>query len=251
LRTPLAELRALVDLAELEQSEGLPVAPLLQDMRGVSQRMGELLDALFRLARFERSADGARSLAPVVLEQMLDAAWQAQAARAGQRGLGLVWQAPPSAGPGVVWSQPTLLRALVDNLLGNALAHAPADSLVSVSLGSGAEPTLVLRNRCESVAEGGAALMPALPGLPALHLGQGLVIAGLYAQALGIDLETRRDEDFFEASLAWPEQLPASASDHLGPAPWAGLRRLADWLRNRRRRAPGSPLSNLNSEEMP
>lgn len=195
LRTPLAELRTLVDLAELEAEAGAPVQPVLADMRAVADRMGGLLSALFRLARVQRGQEELpRELDVVALAQ---AALQAQRQAATQRGLQwdevvparLDWLAPP-----------TLLRALLDNLVGNAIAHARANSRLLLVIEPGAPWALKIANEHEP----GAA-----NSHPSEHLGQGLLIARLYAQATGLSLQTGDGGGRFEVCLA---PLPAEPS---------------------------------------
>jgi signal transduction histidine kinase len=194
LRTPLAELRALVDLAELEAEAGEPVQPVLADMRSVADRMSGLLSALFRLARVERGLEE-QALALDVVAHAQDA-WAAQEGAARQRGL--QWDATVPAR--LDWhASPTLLRALLDNLVGNAIAHASAGSRLQLAIEAGPPWTLVIANEHDRD--------PASPR-PAEHLGQGLLIAQLYAQASGLSLQTSDNGRRFEVRLA---PLPAES----------------------------------------
>ncbi|WP_374568897.1 sensor histidine kinase [Ideonella sp.] len=197
LRTPLAELRALVDLAELEAEAGAPVQPVLGDMRAVADRMGGLLSALFRLARVQRGHEEAAQ--PLDLVALADAALRAQDSAARQRGL--QWErACPDRLP--LSAPPTLLRALLDNLVGNAIAHARAGSRLQLAIEPGTPWSLCIANQRD----------PATPPQPAPdHLGQGLLIAQLYAQATGLALRTDDSGDRFEVRLT-----PLPAAD--GPA---------------------------------
>jgi signal transduction histidine kinase len=181
LRTPLAELRSLVDLAELEAQAGAPVTPVLERMRGVSDRMGMLLTSLFRLARVQRGHEEAAE--SMNLTAMLNASLQGQAEASAQRGLR--WQVPDTAMP--IDAPPTLLRALLDNLVGNTISHARAGSTPVASLWPGPAWRLALANDCDDETSGRGE-----------HLGQGLTIARMYAQAMGMDLHTRRDAGRFE-----------------------------------------------------
>jgi signal transduction histidine kinase len=185
LRTPLAELRSLVDLAELEAEAGAPVAPVLDRMRGVSDRMGALLTSLFRLARVQRGHEEAAE--PVDLAALLNASLQGQAEASAQRGLR--WQVPGGAVP--IDAPPTLLRALLDNLVGNTIAHARAGSAPIASLGRGPAWRLALANECDDEAARFGE-----------HLGQGLAIARMYAQAMGLGLHTRRAAGRFEVVVS-------------------------------------------------
>lgn len=199
LRTPLAELRSLVDLAELEAQAGAPVQPVLADMRGVADRMNGLLTALFRLARVQRGQEEAA--APLDLVALARSAVQAQQEAAAQRGL--TWEeAVPERLQTL--APATLLRALLDNLIGNAIAHARSGSRLQLTIEArrvggiggigGAWGPWVLRITNEHE--------PRQPGTPSPdHLGQGLLIAQLYAQASGLSLRTEPGVDRFEVRL--------------------------------------------------
>jgi len=188
LRTPLAELRALVDLAELEADAGAPVQPVLGDMRAVADRMGGLLSALFRLARVQRGHEEPAQLLDLVAQAQLAVRAQDSAAR--QRGL--QWELGcPEVLP--MTAPPTLLRALLDNLIGNAIAHARAGSRLQLAIEPGTPWELRIANEREP-----SAASPSSSD----HLGQGLLIAQLYAQATGLSLHTHAGGERFEVRLA-------------------------------------------------
>lgn len=210
LRTPLAELRSLVDLAELEAEAGAPVQPVLADMRLVADRMSGLLSALFRLARVQRGHE--EPAHPLDLVEQAQQAVQAQQEAARQRGL--QWDL---AGPAALeWlAPPTLLRALLDNLIGNAIAHARAGSRLQLVIDAGPPWTLRIANEHE---RGG-------PGQrSAEHLGQGLLIAQLYAQASGLSLQTDDSGGRFEVRL---EPLPHEPSIDADTSRYQGSRSAA------------------------
>lgn len=196
LRTPLAELRSLVDLAELEAEAGAPVAPVLGQMRGVADRMGALLSALFRLARVQRGHE--EPAQALDLCALLRASLQAQAGASAQRGL--CWQVPEAPAP--VDAPPTLLRALLDNLVGNTIAHARAGSAPVATFTPGAPWLLRIANDCDDDGRPGGE-----------HLGQGLLIAQMYAQALGLRLQARRSGVRFEVEVAPLAPPPPGAAD--------------------------------------
>ncbi len=189
LRTPLAELRSLVDLAELEAEAGAPVAPVLGQMRGVSDRMGALLSALFRLARVQRGHEEAAQR--LDLAALLRDALRAQAEASAQRGLR--WQTPD--GPALVDAPPTLLRALLDNLVGNAIAHARAGTAPAASFMPGPAWLLRIMNDCERDCDDEEPH-------EGEHLGQGLLIAQMYAQAMSLQLQARRSGTRFEVGVS-------------------------------------------------
>jgi hypothetical protein len=93
---------------------------------------------------------------------------------------------------------------LLDNLIGNAIAHARAGSRLQLTIEPGPPWALRLANEREP-----AGPAPASPD----HLGQGLMIAQLYAQATGLSLHTHDSHERFEVRLA---PLPMVADGSTG-----------------------------------
>lgn len=189
LRTPLAEMLAVADVAELDGDVLEVQSEAVADMRHAAARMARLVDALFCLARHDRERPQARG-EPLELQPIL------AAALAGQRGdsedRGLRWSVAALQDV-QVRSDPVLLRALLDNLIANAIAHAPERSQVRVEISDMGTPFLRMANAVDPANRPHGD-----------HLGHGLVIARLYAQALNVALTLQRDERTFEVGLAWP-----------------------------------------------
>lgn len=121
LRTPLTTLK-------LALSEAEPDLPLLRDEVA---RMARVVEQLLVLARLEQGhwQQRFRSLALAGVCHSAVDDWQVRARQAGM----LVRAGPPLsevARPG----DATLLRVLLDNLIGNALKHCPAGTVVTVAL---------------------------------------------------------------------------------------------------------------------
>lgn len=96
-------------------------------------------------------------------------------------------------------SDPMLLRALLDNLVGNAIAHARAGTMV-LARWHGDDPASVeLCNLCDSE--------PAQHGAGE-HLGHGLTVVQLYALALSAELQTLREDERFTARISFASALP-------------------------------------------
>lgn len=131
LRSPLANLRGTVEVAlrrprtPEEYRETLHLA--LVEVERLSRLVGGLL-TLSRLDADPRALD----LVPCELGGLLRHALKAHAARAAELRVRL--DLADVTVPLTVLADPDRLREVIDNLLDNALRHAPADSAVDVSL---------------------------------------------------------------------------------------------------------------------
>jgi len=191
LRTPLAEAHALIDLAELEHADGALPAERIAALRDVTHRMSALIATFFQVARHQNAK--AAPAAPLDALPLLRQAVAAQESAAGRRDLDWRFAGPPAL---AVRSHADLLRALVDNLVANAAAHARAGTVVEVQASAAPHPRVRIVNDCadESCDPSDEAHA---------HLRQGLVVAQLYAQALGVELTTERAQGRFAATIAW------------------------------------------------
>jgi signal transduction histidine kinase len=120
LRTPLAALRAEVDVA---LSRPRPEAELTAALRSVSEetdRLARLADDLLVLAR---AADGRLPLRRESMDfcDLLDAAAGRFAAQAGEQGVAVAVAGTPCRAR----ADPLRMRQVVDNLIANAVRHAP------------------------------------------------------------------------------------------------------------------------------
>jgi signal transduction histidine kinase len=181
LRGPLAELHALADLAMLEAGDAGQRLDALQETKLVARRLSGLIDVLFQIARHGRDSQPREWIAlhEVVAETLPRL-----------RLKGMTWRV--DGDPDLrVHAPPVLLRALLDNLFGNVLAHGLPGSEVAVRWSS-PDASLSIRNLCRSAADAG-------DGDP--HLGSGLDIASLYAFALRAELQVGRSGPWFEVRL--------------------------------------------------
>ncbi len=137
LRTPLAELGAMIDVrAQWPESQERCVETLSGARRIVSG-MARSITMLMSLARArtvgEAMAPGAVDAAPV-----LRAAMKRHQLRSTGGGLGVTLDAPQSA---TVWADPGALEAIVDNVVSNALGHTRVGGSVAVTLRELTAPT--------------------------------------------------------------------------------------------------------------
>jgi signal transduction histidine kinase len=191
LRSPLAELQIVVDVALLSMDDTHPQAQSLHQIRDATHRVSRLVQALFRLARYQRRLESPSS--EVWLSELVTQVITSAHAPSTQRGL--VWQTS-IADHIVVHTDPLLLRALLDNLIGNVLGHAKAHSTVRVSwLETVPGPCLMIQNRLDT--------HPREPDQHPQRIGHGLSMVKLYAQALALQLHTESAVPFFTVTLTF------------------------------------------------
>ncbi len=133
LRTPLTSVRGLAEFY-LQQGETASPAELARLMSGIRQeaaRMGQLVDDLLLLARFDE--DRPLDTHPVDLASV--AAEAVRSARAVQPGRPLALLAAPE--PVIVNADAARLRQVIDNLISNAMQHTPPGTPVTVTVAAG------------------------------------------------------------------------------------------------------------------
>lgn len=125
LRTPLAELRAILELLAAWPEERTPEQ--FDEAQKVLRSLEQLLQKLTLLSRAEAGRQ------PVHLEPVDPAALGEEAverfrAAAEARGLSLVLK----SGSGPLQSDPVIWDAIANNLLENAVSHAPAGAIITI-----------------------------------------------------------------------------------------------------------------------
>jgi signal transduction histidine kinase len=190
MRSPLAELHAVADVALLEPDDPERCRAALADARDTARRLAHVVDTMYGLARQQRTT---RRAAAVVLGDLVrDAVHSACQASAAAPAGSVSWRLEGDAAASMV-TDPLLLRALLDNLLGNVQVHAPAGAEATVRWRVLPAPCIEVVNACGAAAAAASAD----------RLGIGLRIAQLYAQALGAQLQVLHDAGRFEARVAF------------------------------------------------
>jgi signal transduction histidine kinase len=199
LRTPLAEVRMALELAQHDAVESVPLQGAVVSI----ERMRRCVDALLALSRYESGMDRAL-LEPLDLVELLRKA--VAASPSVQRAVALEIELPPECW---VMSDAALLERIVDNLLQNALEYAPERGrvqLVLKSLPGGA--CLRIGNDAPDLEQSDLACMgerfwrksPAREG--SSHGGLGLALSRTLAEVLRLRLHFELDRGVFWAVLA-------------------------------------------------
>jgi two-component system sensor histidine kinase QseC len=200
LRNPLAEMRLLADLG----SNGVDEATLRASMREIgasAAEMQQIVDSLMALTRYEAGLEKPQ-IEPVELRSELQKQLAAVAAAAEHRALGIEADLPEECW---VLTDSALLKRLVANLLGNAIAHAPSGAPVAVALDS--RLTLRIANPAPQLR---AADVPRLrerffrigEADGGSHAGLGLSLAVALSRVLGLQLGLDlREDGWLEATV--------------------------------------------------
>lgn len=194
LRTPIAELRSLADLA-LRWPESRP-AETDRDIRAISIQMEGIVTRLLDLIR----SDGGqlvKTRTPVQLGSFASVVWQSFAEKAAEKRLQIMRNDP---GDVTIQSDPVLLRAVLSNLMDNAVEYTPYQGTVQIRIEvSGNRFILKITNTVEQLVKEDLPRFfdrfwrkdSARSG--AKHSGLGLSLARSFAAALGYQLDIAPD----------------------------------------------------------
>lgn len=125
LRTPLAELRATAELATTWPEEATPER--FREMQQITGDLEALVERLSQLARVDARAQTVQKQ-PVNLEETIRGAVARHAESARERQLTV----DTNIAPGSFRTDPALWTTILNNLMGNAISHAPAGSTVKL-----------------------------------------------------------------------------------------------------------------------
>lgn len=199
LRTPLAELRVMADLAATWSDEATPER--CREMLAVISEIEALLEKLSLLGSAE-SGRHVPEMAGIDLEKSVNQAIARHDALAARRRIRIV----PHVIPGNIRSDPVLWNAIVQNLIGNAVAHAPEGSAAVIE----ASPErLVVSNSAPNFESVDLDRMfePFWRGDPShasrSHVGLGLSIVKACAALLGANCSGRLDNGILSVAVEW------------------------------------------------
>ena len=196
LRTPLAELRSLAELA-VKWPDSRP-ADADRDMLAIGAQMEGIVTRLLALMRSERGQIQITN-EHVVIDLMLRHVWQPLEREAGGKGVRVTWSVPEGVS---IWTDPILLKSILANLLQNAVDYTPTTGEIAFAASVDANRFEVrVRNSVEGLSAADVSRMfdrfwrrdSARSGTD--HAGLGLSLARAFARALGGDLNASLDAE--------------------------------------------------------
>lgn len=196
LRTPIAELRAMTEVA-LRWPDERETARVLRDALSIAERMQALVNALLLLRRVESGHEGLDRRS-VDLGQALAAAVARAEVAARARGVSVTLDLLE---PIVVDSEPMLMAMLLDNWLANAVEYAPRGSCVAVEARrTGTTFALSVSNDAPHLSSADLERMfepfwrKDAARADAAHSGLGLALTQSIAGVLGADVDVRLED---------------------------------------------------------
>ncbi len=208
LRTPIAELRAITEVALQTPDDAQAFAQALEECRGIALDMQALVTTLLALAR-SRAAQAALIRAPVDLDELVQRLWTSYAARAAERGL--EWTLRRAAIVPPVLASDEILRSVLSNLFDNACSHSPPGSRAECRLeADGTRVSVSVSNPAPGIGVSDLARF----GEPFWradsarserdHFGLGLALARECAAAGALELTFRLEDGELLATVAVP-----------------------------------------------
>ena len=190
LRTPIAELRAMAEVALRWPQDASP-AQNYRDVLDIARHMESVVAALLDIARCESGIRRAHA-ETIDLSELVREAWRPHDALAATRGLNVCWDLSPAV---AVRSDRTMLLSMFGNLLCNAVTYTPHGGAIGCHVkrdANGAE--LTISNTCDSLDRDDLAHLfqpfwrkdAARSG--GIHAGLGLALVSAYAAVLGIQV---------------------------------------------------------------
>lgn len=208
LRTPLAEIRTAIELAQRDAG----VSPALEGALASTDRMTRTVDGLLSLSRYESGMQEVL-VEPADLSGLLRRTLALAEAVAHHRQVRFQLDAPEEC-----WIQtdPALLERILDNLLLNAAAYAPAASVVKLHLScDGSDVGLRIGNlapslEAEDLKRLGERFWRKSPEREvSRHGGLGLALTCSLAELLSLRLDFSLDEGMLWAQLHGLRDLSA------------------------------------------
>ncbi|MEE8107248.1 MAG: ATP-binding protein [Planctomycetota bacterium] len=206
LRTPIAELRSLSEVATKWPDDRESNERFFADVSDIAGHMEGVVTDLLLLARCHAGVERVEKV-PISLKQVIQQVWSKLAPSATDGHPRMNINIPDEL---VTHSDPGKLSILLSNVLGNAVCYAKPDSEIEcVARREGAGFRLEVKNECDSLeAEDLDRLTEPFwrkdeARSSSEHAGLGLSVVAALASLLGIELELRQEPaGFFMVSLS-------------------------------------------------
>lgn len=206
LRTPVAELRSLSEVALSGHESEETLLEALRDARDIGVQLDNTISALLALRRCEP-----RALISVDVVPVLQEAWHRVETVAAERGLAMTWQIPDQA---LASSDRVMLLAVVQNLFENAATYTGPGGEIACAVRQAAGETVVsIRNRPHGLSwEDITHLFEPFWRKEAArtdgaHVGLGLALAEAYCRACGATLKATLDDGWLELAITMPSAV--------------------------------------------
>ncbi|MEW6249242.1 MAG: ATP-binding protein [Planctomycetota bacterium] len=212
LRTPLAGLRAKLELALARERAPEAYRVAMHDSLAVTLQAQRLVENLLHLAR----ADAGQlelHCEPVDVAALTRECWQSFAERAAARGLRMEWRANDACGP--VVSDADALRLILRNILDNAVTYASEQGRVSLSIAAEDGATVVAVRNTSGLAPSAAARVferfwradPSRERTDEVRCGLGLPLCKALVERLGGSISADVADGMFEISVRLPLRM--------------------------------------------
>lgn len=199
-RTRLAELHTLIDV-EMRYPSGRDPRATLAEIGKIGTELEATVAALLQLTRIQSGIESPRPEALPLYPWLVRTCARHRAAAAGRVQVECEIRCTADQ---QLTTDPALLGIVVDNLLGNAVAYAPADSAVQVSADA---EGICIRNAAPALEQGDVANLGRRfwrkGRQDSTHAGLGLALAGAAARTLGMPLAFELADGVLHARLRW------------------------------------------------
>ncbi len=206
LRTPLAELQALADVAPGIAADRSAIARFMNDVGDIARQMTSIVDTLIGLARSDRDRSD-WTVTTFSLRQAILDVQQAAAAAEPSLQIGFKLSVPSDV---MVTMDDETFRLIMRNLLDNAYQYAPPGTSIGCRslLNDHGTVTLTLSNLAPNLEPADLELMfdrfwrKDAARTSGEHVGLGLSLVQTLTQALDLTIEVDLDTGMFEIHLA-------------------------------------------------
>jgi signal transduction histidine kinase len=193
IRTPLAELRTLAEVAfRWPEDDPEERARVFEEVYAIGLQMERIVDNLLAISRYE-TGHHALLTSSVGLADALRSAWRGVASEAEKRGIDLAVAVPPDL---VVTTDREKLALVLTNLLSNAVAHGEPGTVECQGERLGDEFLLTLTNPAQGLSEEDLGHMFERKwrkdrGDRGRHSGLGLALVATLCRRLGLQIAAR------------------------------------------------------------